>query len=52
MPWPFVLRRLVGSVVGELPGKEERLVRCAMTPYQLALVDVVSLLAGLLVCLT
>lgn len=41
-----MLRRLKESVASELPSKTERLVVCAMSPYQQALNNVVS--AGLI----
>ncbi|KAK9798163.1 hypothetical protein WJX73_003156 [Symbiochloris irregularis] len=38
---PFILRRLKQAVASELPAKVERLVPCAASPYQKALIDMV-----------
>ncbi len=43
---PFVLRRMVEAVAGELPGKREVVVRCAVGPYQAALNDMVREVPG------
>ena len=36
---PLMLRRTKAEVAGELPDKTERVVRCALSPWQAALYD-------------